>query len=244
MAEQNQKQTQEKSLEDKLLQIGNLHQISRDIENSKKYRERYSLYRALAGELSEGDLKRYKEAYRDIRVSPEEAIRYSLEGLGNRAKKAEPQYKEKKKEILENLVSTINKDLKGAKDGHEASTILSHYLTGLYETPELDQITADEYAQEDAAESLGVSMNFSARGHIEHYREKHESLYARIYASQYLKEITQGKGKNKKVIGYELDKEKIAKLADNIVNTAVIYRNAKIIAEYKTKQKEAEKAKK
>lgn len=228
------------SLEDRLLQVGSINQTGRQIEKSKRYSERSQLYQQLAGLLSEGNQKRYKEAYGDIRLSPEEAMRYSLEGLSSRAKDIESQYKENKDKIINKVISSMKDTLKEAKNKSEAASILSNYFISLFDLQELDQNTADEYAQQDVAEDLGVSMNFSARGSIENYRPKHESLQARIYASQYLKDK---KNEDGKIIGYELDKKKIAETMNKVIPGATMYTNAMGIEEAKQKEA-AEKAKK
>src|SRR3989344_7523926 len=191
-----QEQNQGPKLEDRLLQIGAYNRLSRSIEKSDSKTERYNLYKGLAGlsvsEIQDPELRnqRYKEAYGDIRVSPEEAIRYALENKQEKINETQSLYKgEGKEKILEEVVSEMKGELKGVKNGAEAAAKIATYLTGLYDTPELGQGNADEYAQEDAANDLGVSMNFSARGNIGDYRKKHESLYARMYASQFMKEV-------------------------------------------------------
>ncbi|MEK6932422.1 MAG: hypothetical protein AABW56_01350 [Nanoarchaeota archaeon] len=239
-----QEQNQPK-LEERLLQIGAYTRLSRGLEKSSSNTERYQLYKNLAGlaasEIQDPALRnrRYKEAYGDIRVSPEEAVRYALENKQDKINETQPLYNGGDKEkILEEVVSEMKGELKGVKNGAEAAAKLATYLTGLYDAPKLGQGQADEYAQEDAADDLGVSMNFSARGNIGDYRNRHESLYARMYASQFMKEI---KDKDKKVTGYELDEKKVKEFMKDIDKAAVIYSNTKAIKEFKKEQKEAEK---
>ncbi len=234
-------QTQEKSLEQRLLEIGSLSQLNKGINKAKYPSERYQLYQNLAGILSEGDPNLYKTAYGDIRISPEEAVRYALEGTHSRVKEAEPLYQANKEKITKEVISAIKEDVKNAKNKAEAAALLSFYLKGLHDIPDLDQITADEYAQEEAAEKLGVNMNFSARGSIEKYRPLHENLQARLYASEYLKDIKDKKGE---AIGYELDEEKITKLMDKVETGALMYKNSKDLAKLKEAIKEAEKKQK
>ena len=228
-------------LEDKLLQIDSINKVGRGIEKSKSYAERSQLYLGLANLLSEGNPQRYKEAYGDIRISPEEAMRYVLEGTSTRAKNIEGEYKQNKGKIAKEVVSSIKDTLKEVKNKSEAASILSQYFTGLFETKDLDQITADEYAQEDAARELGVSMNFSARGSIEQYKQKHESLQSRLYASQFLKDKKDNKGN---IIGYELDKDKIVEVMDKVVIGATLYSNSRAIEKVKEEQKQKEAKKK
>ena len=244
-----QEQNQEPSLEDRLLQIGEYSKIVRGIDKSKKASERYSLYADLAKlstlEIQDPNLRarRYKEAYGDIRISPEEAIRYGIEGLSNKAGETEPLYKGAAKEkIVEEVFSNMESDLSKAKDGAQAASVLANYLRGLYDAPELDQVTANEYAQEDAANDLGVSMNYSARGSISNYQNKHESLNARLFASQYLKEKKNGD----KVVGYQLNKKKLMEdVMGKLEAVAVVYSNTKKIQKVKKEAEEvAKKSKK
>ena len=224
----------EPSLEDRLLQIGSLSQISRGIERSRSPSERLGLYQHLAGIVSGGDEILYKNDYGDIRVSPEEAIRYATEGIQTGIKDAEPLYKESKERITSDVISAMEEDLKSAETIDEAAGRLSEYLRGLYNIPELDQVTADGYEQQEVARRLGVSMNYSARGSIEKYKGSHEALVARTIAREYITEKKEGD----KVIGYRLDKDKITKAMDNIGIGALLYSNTQNIKEMKKKIEE------
>ncbi|MBL7148408.1 MAG: hypothetical protein ISS82_06280 [Nanoarchaeota archaeon] len=225
----------EPSLEDRLLQIGSLSQISRGIERSRSPSERLGLYQNLAGILSGGDGRLFKDSYGDIRVSPEEAVRYAAEGTQTRIKDAESLYEKDKGRIVEEVISAMKKDLQSAKTIDEAAGKLSEYLRGLYGIPELDQVTADGYEQQEVARRLGVSMNYSARGSIEKYRGSHEALVARTIArEEFIKEEKEGD----KVIGYRLDKDKITKAMDNIGIGALLYSNTQNIKEMKKKIEE------
>lgn len=233
MAE-DQKQKQGPNLEDRLLEIGSLMQLRKGINKSKNPGERFPLYQILAQRLAPDYIEYYrnqgeninpeeaiKVAYGDIRISPEEALRYAVEGTQKRVNDTKSLYEGKNKnKIIKDIVSAMEKDIKNSKSIDEAAEKLSIYLRGLFQTPELDQITADEYAQKEAAEALGVSMNFSARGSIEKYRGRHEGLYARAFAHEYLKENKE----NDKII-YSIDKDKIGKIMDKVEGASLLYTN-------------------
>lgn len=216
------------NLEQRLLQIGSLNKISDKINISESPAERSRHYQTLANILSEGNPQLYKEAYGDIRVSPEEAIRYAQEGSKTRAAEAEPLYQERKEKIIDTILSSIKETLKGVKNKAEAASILGFYLQGLEQTPKLDQVTANEYAQEESAEALGVSMNFSARGSINDYKDKHQSLHSRLYASTYLKD-------KEGDVNYKLDEKKLRDLMEDVNSAAVVYSNAQAIKVAKEK---------
>jgi len=228
-----QNQTQEKSLEQRLLEIGSLSHLTRDLNDSKKPNERVGLYSNIAGILSEGNEQDYKTAYGDMRLSLEEAYRYAHEGTQTRVNDAEGLYSRNKGKIIKEVTSSMENDLKSAKNKHQAASILSNYFMGLFNVPELDQVTADEYAQNDFANKIGVGMNFSARGHIEDYREAHKNLQARIFASKFLRELNSKDGKEKV---YTVNKTKLNELMDKVNPAAVVYTNARRLKEAK-KQK-------
>lgn len=228
MAQEN----QGKNLEDRLLEIATLNQIGKEISNTRKPSENIQLYSQLAGILSQGNDEDYKNIYGDIRVSPEEGVRYSTEGTRTRAKDIEPIYKENKNKIIENVISLMNKNIKDSKNKSEAATILSNYFQYLIDLPELEQTELDELAQKDLAKRIGVSMNFTAKGSQEKYKE----LQYRMLASQYLKEKTINGN-----ISYSVDEDKLKKTMENVMPGAIIYRNAFGIEEELKKQEETKK---
>lgn len=224
--------TQEKqgsNLEERLIEIGSINSLGKSIDKSKSPEERFQLYHQLALSLSHGNAEDYKSIYGDIRISPEEALRYSKEATISRAKELEQIYKENKSKILNEVSSIMNKNISSAKNKAEAASILSPYFEGLINVPEIDQATLDEYEQEGLAKRIGVSMNFSAKGN----KEKYESLQYRMVAGGYIKENSKDGN-----ITYNVDKDKLAETINEILPGAIIYSNAKNI------KKEAEKAKK
>lgn len=232
------------TLEDKLLQIGSLSQISKHIEKSRSPTERSQLYLGLANLLTM-DVKDPKDRksdydliYKNIRISPEEAIRYSMEGTQTKIKEAEPLYKEEeKKKIVKEVISSMEKELKSAKNIDEAANNLSNYLVGLYNIPELDQAIADELEQREVERRVGVSMIFGAHGSIQKHSGLYEGLMARTFTREYIKE----KKKGDEVIGYTLDKNKIKEAMDDVGVGALLYTNTQRI---KVMKQIAEKNKK
>ncbi|MBS3095729.1 hypothetical protein J4231_03545 [Candidatus Woesearchaeota archaeon] len=224
-----------KRLEDKLMEMGIINAIAHGINSVQSGpEERQRSYDLLARVLSNGDPKHYKNAYGDIRVSPEEAIRYANDGLETRKTDAEPDYNEGKKRIISHVLSAMNSDVDGSESKAEAASRLYSYFMNLVEPKELDQATADSYAQEDAANALGVGMNFTARGSIEAYKKKHNSVQARLFGANFLKDKKDKKGK---VIGCYLDESKVTDFMEDVVNAAVLYTNAENIAAAKKKAK-------
>jgi len=212
---------QEPSLEQRLSSIGNLNHLSGKIDREKRTSERSKLYENLAKILGGGDDKEAKNWYANFKSSPEDAYRHANERLESEASVLEPLYKENKKNIVSHVLTQMKDYLSEAKTKAEAASMLSNYFMGLVDLPELDQITADEYAQSESEAKAGVKWNSTARGSIEKYRPIHESLQARLFASQYLKDLGNGK--------YGLDEEKIAKQMDDVIVGATLYSNANLI---------------
>lgn len=224
-------QNQEPSLEDRLNSIGNINHLSRGIANEKRLPKRSKLYENLAKILGGGNDKKAKDWYANFKSSPEDAYRHANEKLASEANVLEPLYKENKKNIISHVLSQMKENIIEAKNKAEAASMLSNYFIGLVDLPELDQITADEYAQSELEAEAGVKWNSTARGSIEKYRSDHESLQARLFASQYLKDLGNGK--------YGLDEEKIAKQMDNVIVGATLYSNANRIRQAKEAKKKA-----
>ena len=226
-------QNQEPSLEERLSSIGNLNHLSRKIDREKRTPERSKLYENLARILGGGNDKEAKNWYTNFKSSPEDAYRHASERLESEASVLEPLYKENKKNIVSHVLTQMKDNLLKAENKAEAASMLSNYFMGLVDLPELDQITADEYAQSELEAKAGVKWNSTARGSIEKYRSNHESLQARLFASQYLKDLGNGK--------YGLDEEKIAKQMDDIIVGATLYSNSNQIKQAREAKKSEKK---
>jgi hypothetical protein len=221
--EQNQR---EPTLEDRLNKIAFLNQTTKDIRSSKDPQERLQLYQNLAYALSEND-ETYRAVYGDIRVSPEEAIRYALQPLTREINEANSLYQQNRERITRQIIREINRDLRAVNNKYDAANLLVPYLNGLFEIPELDQATADRYAREEIAKKVGVNVNYSAHGRMEDYRDQHETiqLQKRIFAGQFIREVTNRQGN---VTGIALNEDKIRDIMENIGFGATVYRNTQI----------------
>ncbi len=221
---------EDKNLEQRLLQIGSLNHIYRGIEKSKSVEERSNLYIGLAGILGEGKEEVKENLYKNIRISPEEAIRYAREGIISRKESIEETYKANKDKIAKKVISSMKNILKKTKNKAEAAQILSNYFVSLFDIPELDQHTADEYARREVEQKAGVSMIFDVNGNKENpeYKMMHETneLSQRILTSEYLKDI---KDKDGKITGYILDEEKLSKSMEDALIGSVLYTNSERI---------------
>lgn len=226
MAEENQTQKKEPTLEDRLLNIGSLHRIAEGIRTTNNPQERFDLYRDLTNLVSE-NAKDYDDNWGDIRVSPEEAIRYAIEGISTREKEAKPLYEKEKSRIIDEVINAIEVEVKSAKDKADAASKIAPYLSSLFKIQELDQVTADMYARTEVARRSGVRMNYTAHGRLSDYKEDHKNLQLRLMASQYLEDVKDDKDN---IISYKLNKGKIKELMESGVEyTAIIYKNAKDI---------------
>src|SRR3989344_7605556 len=139
------------SLEDRLLRIDLLNQITREIDRNKLPSERVQLYKNLAQILSENDPNKYDKIYGDIRISPEEAINYSMDAMNKAANETNESYKQNKEKILNEIVSSMKGIIKEAKNKAEVARILSIYFKDLIKVPELDQATLDYIARKELA---------------------------------------------------------------------------------------------
>lgn len=235
MAEQ--EQTQElKTLEERLVDIGNLKSLITGVQKLDDNKLRVNAYRTIAkiltkdsnSEISDEDERnRKREAlyysyYENIRVSPEEATRYALEGVASRVKSIEKLYEDNKESIVKTIVSSINGDLKKAKTKAEAGQILVEYLSGLdkLNAPEVDQSVLDRHANLEAAAQGGVSMHFGMKGN----KKEFEGLYARGVALKYVKEE---ENKESGITSYKIDEEKFEELVKDVENAGLLYTNVK-----------------
>src|SRR3989344_8007403 len=195
------------SLEKILETAGSLFHMQRGVDRATTASERMSVYQniALTGASDDDgnvDSALYSTIYGDIRVSPEEAARYAFEMGRTRLQNGSALYEKHKVAIKAKVVGAMEADVLATKSKSQAADTLGVYFADLFNLPEYDQGSADEIAQMDFAQRIGVSMNFSARGS----KGKFDSLQTRIRASEYLVDKKDKKGN---VIGYELDKKKI-----------------------------------
>ena len=230
---QEQTQSNQATLENRLLNLSAIHQTGKKIAESElEYRP--SLYSQLVTLLTgkrpyegtEEDQTRYNEQYKAVSRNVEDAIWHAQEGSALRAHNLKPLYEQEKSRLVQEVISSIREDIKG-KSKAEAASTLSLYLKGTFDAPEIDQVGLDRLAQKQLAAELGISRNYTARGSMKEY----ESLAARSYAADYLEDTKDG---------YKLNEDKISKLMDNVMTGAIVYGN-KFTLE---KSKEAEKAKK
>lgn len=220
--------TDKPKLEDKLLGIASLDQISRGINKSENPGEKAKLYKNLAGILSGGNVELFKDIYTDIRISPEEAMRYAVESTESRLNAINSEYETNEfKRVENNVIKQIKSKVESATNIDEAADILSLYLNRLHEFPELDQNGADRYAQSEIARMLGISMNFSAKGNISQYKQTHERLMARSIAREYLNE-SDGK--------YTLNTDALRKLMKEPAQLAMFYSTMKAMQEANKKK--------
>lgn len=238
MAEEKQEQERQ-TLEQLLLGAGSLHHLSRKIDSTPKPSELYGINLTLAGIASrkaKNKEQAMKSHYEQITRGPAVAQQYATEMQGTMLQEAEPLYQRHSKEFIDEVVAALQEEIKGSKDKSEAALRLSAYFTGLMDVPKLDQLTADEYAQAQAAEEAGISINFTARGHIADYQGSHEREVAKkIVAGNYLKDVKEGDKTR-----YELDAAKVRETMANLKLGAVIYTNYRKRQEEKAKAKQSE----
>jgi len=230
----NQEEQEVKTLEDLLENAGQLFHLRGMVDKSRKPSELTSLNEQITRILTKDTPGDYLPTLNQVSANAPWASRYATAGLSTRLETAKPLYEKYGSRLKEQIIEAMQQELKESQSKADAALRLSTYFTGLAESPELDQVTADEYAQDELAKRIGVDVNFTARGHIEAYRKKHENLYARLFAEQFIKETKSEKGSK-----YELDTQKIDEVMKEVKAGSVIYTNHKQIQE----QKEAEAAK-
>ncbi len=220
------KQTQEQpNIEDILTSMASLKGLSRGLDDSKKPSERLPLYLNLTDIISKNSGVDPKTIYEDIRVSPEEAIRYAEENKHSLAESSKELYNQNKENITNYVLNSMKKDVSEAEDASDAALKIYDYLAlFLPEAPELTQPIADRYAQRNVEKQIGVSMNFSAKGNINVYRDWHEEMfYKKLVSSEYLKFEEDNEGNVK----YNLDEEKIKDIMNDIERASVLFAVAK-----------------
>ncbi len=226
MTEQNQGPT----LEQRLLNLNAIHKTGREISKSE-IEERPQLYSQLVTLLTgrephqgtEADQNEYNQFYEAVSRNVEEATWHAQDGTENRVASIKPLYETQKSRLVREVLDSINRDTKD-KSKAEAADILSRYLMGTFDTPEVDQFQIDKVAKKQLASRMGVSRNFTATGNPKDY----ENLHTRLHAAEYLEDIPNG---------YKLNEAKLSKLMDDVLMGATIYSN-KFVLE---KQKEANK---
>ena len=256
-------QTQGPSLEDRILDLGSLIHLSKDLnKNDIDPKSRVNLYNQLAVSLYNQDksngLTEEQEAeilkktnYSSLldsclgqfRNGVDTAISFAEQRKKQETARLEPLYKEGNKKIVEEVISSIKDTLKDVKDKGQAALILSQYLEGLFgEIPKLTQTQANKYARGNLEAITGIHGFYDVQGDVEAYKGTHEqnTLIKRIITSEYLTDVKKGD----EVTGYKLNEEKLVKDMENIGYGAVLYTNTKAIEEAKKKQKEAEAQKK
>jgi len=217
-------------LEDMLLGIASLSNLSKGIGKSKTPEEQANLYRATAKMLSGEDEDKYTAILREFTRDPAYAVMEAEGARNNLARSVKGQYDEKRAEIVRDVESRINDTLKEAKeDKATASMILAQYLSDILDVPEYTQEQVDEKERENVY-SAGLPYAFEARGSAEHYK----SLELRKKASEYLKEIKEGE----KITGYMVDSGKLGKAMENVTIGASVYGRTKQITEKIEKAKQ------
>ena len=201
------------NLENKLGEIGLINQVTQGINKSTSPIQKVPLYNLLTSILSAGDQELFRTMYEDIRISPEEAVRYGMEGVQNRIEEVKEEYNKNKKSLSKKVISAINKGLKRAEDDTEVANKMFNYLSGIVDIPEFNQLLADRMAQQDVASRLKINMNFSARGD----KTTYEGIIIRTLAKQFVEKNKDGK--------YKVKDEVIKEYMDNIETGSLLYKN-------------------
>lgn len=216
-------------LEDKLLEVGNLVTISRELDRAKTPSEYAQLYQPAAMIL--GGKEKALEILKELTRDPAYAQMTISGGIDIRAKEIETEYNDQKVRITQEIADKIDASLNGIKNKQEAASKVSEYLEDLFNIPELDQATANRYAQDGLRQATRIPYSFEAEGSIEQYRDKHKSLISRIASSEYLSGNDES--------GYKIDGEKFKEIMDKVKTGAVVYNKAKAIEEEAERQKQA-----
>tara|TARA_Y100000034_G_C6878497_1_gene402169 strand:+ start:289 stop:981 length:693 start_codon:yes stop_codon:yes gene_type:complete len=227
-----QEQTQPK-LEDKLMDIGSLTSLSKDLDEAKTPSEYAQIYHPASMLL--GGEEKYMDVLKELTRDSSYAQMTISGGAQIRAKEIKEEYKDQKDRITKEVADQMDKSLEGIKTKEEAATKVSIYLEDLFKFPGLSQLTADKYAQDELRQSARIPYSFEAKGSIEQYSDKHKSLQSRTATSEFLS------GDEDK--GYSIDREKLGKIMDRVETGATIYNKAKVIEMTEAKMKEAQKTK-
>jgi hypothetical protein len=227
-------------LEDMLLSIASLTNVSKQIGKSKTPQDQANLYRQTAEMLSGGDEERYKLTLKQLTRDPAYAVIETEGARDNLAENVKKQYDTEKVRIIKDVESRINETLKEARDNKAAaSMVLAQYLNDILDVPEFTQEQVDDLERQKVY-SMGLPYAFEASGSVEHYK----SLRLREKASEYLKAVTEKDGDKEKVIRYTIDSEKLGKAMEDVTIGASVYGRTKAVTEAIKKEKEAKKAKK
>lgn len=217
-------------LEDKLLDLGSLTSISRNIDESREPSQRGQLYEAaaelIAGprliETEQGKRENldYRNLIKELRYSPEYAQTLIQGNMNIKASEIKNEYETKKGEILKQIANLIDKRLITAKNKIEATYLLKPFLEDLMKIKEPTQSEANEVENRNFENRLKIPYAFDQIGSTEHYKD----LVMRNILSNYIIEEKE----NDKVI-YKVNKEKLSEITDNIISGAILYAKAKTI---------------
>ncbi|MCD4666283.1 hypothetical protein K8R47_00550 [archaeon] len=229
MAEQ-----KEFTLEQKLLRLGQLSNISREIDNTQSPSERGHFYelatQTIAGpkRVMQNDVEVDNQGYigliRELTRSGPEYAQMNITGnIDNQVSEIEKEYNDKKTGVLEEITSSINGKLKDVKSKAEAAAVLQVYLSEFVKLKQdPTQADADEAENQNFKEQLGIPYAFDQIGSLAHYKD----IALRSVLSDYL--VQEGEGKSAK---YTVDKEKIGKFTEDVKSGAMLYTRAKNIDE-------------
>ncbi len=231
MAKEKSPKEKEPSLEDRLLGVSTLTDLTKGLNKAKKPGEQAEIYERAARLMGGED---YETALKELTRDPAYAY---LEIIGTRdkvAKSLEEEYLANKETIATGIKAKIDASLKQVGDNKaNASMLLANYLADiLIEVPEFSQDEVDE-PEKQRVYSMGMPYAFEARGSTAHYR----NLEMREQASEYLKEVKEGDK-----VRYEIDYKKLSEAMNDVVKGASLYTRVKAIE--KIKEKAIEKAKK
>ena len=229
-----QEQNQPK-LEDMLLSIASLTDVSKKIGKSKTPQEQADLYETVAKMLSGGNRKNYNLAIEQLTRNPAYAVMQTEGARDNLARSVEEQYESERFEIARSVESRINETLKEAGDNKStASMLLAQYLIDILDVPEYTQEEVDEI-ERNQIYSMGMPYAFGTRGSIGQYK----NIKLKKQASEYLKEVKNGD----KLVRYSIDKEKLREAMKDVVIGSSIYGRTEAMTKAIEKAK-VEKAKK
>ncbi|MBS3135236.1 hypothetical protein J4406_02620 [Candidatus Woesearchaeota archaeon] len=222
------------NLEDMLLKIASLTNVSKGIGKSKTPQEQADLYELAAKMISGRDEEQYKRVIRELTRNPAYAVMETEGARDNLAGSVKEQYDAEKVRVIKDVESRINENLKEAKDSKAiASMVVAQYLNDILDVPEYTQEQVDDI-ESNQVYSMGLPYAFEARGSVEHYK----NLELRKKASEYLKAIKEKDGDKEKVVRYVIDSEKLGKAMEDVTMGASVYGRTKAVTEAIKKAKE------
>lgn len=226
-------------LETRLILLGSLGKISTGIDKAKIPSARATLYETAADIIAgpnqiEVDGKKvdndaHSNLIKELRYGPEYAQSEINGVIDHISSEMQDDYKKYEKNIQGKIEISINSFLAEAENKAEAAQILGVYLTDFIDLKDPTQAEADEAANKDFRERLGIPYAFDQVGDIGKYND----VMTRAYLSDYLVE-----SKDKK--SYKVDMEKVnEKFTFELKDVARLYVNTKSI----DKTKKADKSK-